>query len=106
MIGILFIFGNGRAAPELTEAGRFVIMKTEKTGWGRFLGRMSTTRKKTGREFLQRIYGGLPMRWGTVLVSAVAAALLTAVFLVVPVFKGTSFARMGATFEAWFFLSS
>ena len=36
---------------------------------------------------------------------AVASAIVTTVFLVVPIFANTSFVNMGATMEAWFFLA-
>ena len=41
------------------------------------------------------------MKWWKVIVFAVAAAALTAIFLIIPVFKDTSFRKMGETFEAW-----
>lgn len=50
---------------------------------------------------LDKLFGGLPMSWPAVLLYAVGAAVLTAVFLVVPVFKDTSFYRMGVYLEAW-----
>lgn len=43
------------------------------------------------------------MSWPVTVLYAVAAALLTSIFLIMPVFKDTSFARMGVTFEAWIF---
>lgn len=49
------------------------------------------------------MYGGLSMSWITVIALAVAAAVLTAIFLIVPVFENTSFERMGVYLEAWFF---
>ncbi len=61
-------------------------------------------KNKAGR-LIDKLYGGLNMGWPMVFAIALGAALLTAVFLVVPVFKNTSFARMGVTFEAWIFLA-
>jgi hypothetical protein len=52
-----------------------------------------------------KIYGGLNMNWLTVILFAVGAAILTAVCLIVPVFKDTSFERMGVTLEAWIFFA-
>ena len=52
-----------------------------------------------------KLYGGLTMRWPVVIAFAVCAAVVTAVFLIVPLFKDTSFARMGVTFEAWIFFA-
>lgn len=53
------------------------------------------------RRFTDRIFGGLNMSWPAVILFALGAAALTAVFLVVPVFEKTSFYRMGVYFEAW-----
>ena len=52
---------------------------------------------------LDKMYGGLKMTWLTVILMAVGTAVLTTVFLTVPVFSNTSFQRMGVTFEAWIF---
>lgn len=57
------------------------------------------------KNFTDKLYGGLRMNWLTVIIFAVCTAVLTAVFLIVPVFKGTSFERMGVTYEAWFFFA-
>ena len=42
------------------------------------------------------------MSWLAVIIMAVASAVVTVVFLQVPIFKNTSFERMGVDFEAWF----
>ena len=57
------------------------------------------------RCFVNKLYGGLNMSWVAVILFAVATAVLTTVFLVVPVFENTSFYRMGVTFEAWIFFA-
>ncbi len=57
------------------------------------------------RRFTDKLYGGLRMSWLAVIAFAVGTAILTAVFLIVPVFKGSSFERMGVTFEAWIFFA-
>ena len=57
------------------------------------------------RRFVEKIYGGLNMSWPAVILFAVATAILSAVFLLVPIFHRTSFARMGETFEAWIFFA-
>ena len=49
-----------------------------------------------------RLFGGLNMSWTAVIVMAVACAAVTAVFLIVPVFRNTSFERMGVHLEFWF----
>ena len=57
------------------------------------------------KRFTDKLYGGLNMSWLTVLAMAVGTAVLTAVFLTVPIFADTSFERMGVTFEAWIFFA-
>ena len=52
-----------------------------------------------------RLYGGIALSWPMVIILAVASAVITAVFLIVPVFKDTSFERMGVQLEAWFFIA-
>jgi len=55
--------------------------------------------------FLLNMYGGLNMSWPAVIILALATAVITTIFLVVPAFKNTSFVRMGETLEAWFFFA-
>ena len=64
---------------------------------------MEKDKKNPLRRLTDRLYGGLNMSWPAVILFAVGTAVLTAVFLIFPVFEDTSFARMGATFEAWIF---
>ena len=66
---------------------------------------MENSRESIGKRFLDRLYGGLNMSWTAVILFAVGAAVLTAVFLIVPIFKNTSFERMGVTLEAWIFFA-
>ena len=66
---------------------------------------MENSRESTGKRLLDKLYGGLNMNWLTVALLAVGTAALTAVFLIVPVFKNTSFERMGVTLEAWVFFA-
>ena len=54
---------------------------------------------------IHTLYGGLNMSWLSVILFAVGTAVLTAIFLIVPVFKGTSFEQMGVGFEAWIFFA-
>ena len=54
---------------------------------------------------IERIYGGLNMSWRNVILFAVGTAVLTSVFLIVPIFKNTSFIRMGVTLESWIFFA-
>ena len=61
--------------------------------------------KSALRRFTDRVYGGIRLSWPGVILYAVGAAVLTTVFLVLPLFKGTSFARMGETLEAWVFFA-
>lgn len=53
------------------------------------------------RRLTDKLFGGLNMSWPVVIIFAVATAVVTAVFLIVPVFQNTSFIRMGETMEAW-----
>ena len=57
------------------------------------------------KRWTDKLYGGLNMRWPAVILFAAAAAIVTAIFLIVPVFTNTSFYRMGVTFEAWIFFA-
>ena len=57
------------------------------------------------RRFTDKVYGGIKLTWPGVILYAVGTALLTTVFLVVPIFKDTSFMRMGETLEAWVFFA-
>ena len=57
------------------------------------------------RRFTDKLYGGINLTWSGVILYAVGAAVLTTVFLVLPIFQGTSFARMGETLEAWVFFA-
>ena len=45
------------------------------------------------------------MSWLTVILFALGAAVLTSIFLIVPIFKNTSFEQMGVYLEAWFFFA-
>ncbi len=57
------------------------------------------------KKFTNKLYGGMNLTWPGVILYAVGTALLTAVFLIVPIFRGTSFVRMGETLEAWIFFA-
>ena len=54
---------------------------------------------------LNKLYDGINMTWPKVILFAVGTAVVTSVFLIVPVFENTSFERMGVTFEAWIFFA-
>ena len=58
--------------------------------------------KSAFRRFTDKLYGGIDLTWPGIILYAVGTAVLTTVFLLVPVFKDTSFARMGETLEAWY----
>lgn len=66
---------------------------------------MSENNKSFLRKLTDKVYGGLNMSWLNVILFAVGTAIVTAVFLIVPIFKDTSFERMGVTFEAWIFFA-
>lgn len=53
------------------------------------------------KRFTDKLFGGIEMTWLKVILFAVAAAIVSALLLIIPVFKGTSFARIGETTEAW-----
>ena len=57
------------------------------------------------KAFLNKLCGGIRFTWPRLIAYAVGAAVLTAVFLIFPVFEGTSFNRMGVYLEAWIFLA-
>lgn len=57
--------------------------------------------KSNLRCLTDKLFGGIKMSWLKVILFAVATALMTAFFLVVPVFANTSFREMGTRFEAW-----
>lgn len=56
-------------------------------------------------QLTDRLFGNLKMSWSKVILFAIAAAVLTTVFLMLPVFKNTSFERMGVHLEAWIFFA-
>ncbi len=66
---------------------------------------MENTKPDLFRRITGKLYGGISMSWPKVIIFAVVSAVITAVFLVVPFFKDTSFERMGVDFEAWFCLA-
>ena len=57
------------------------------------------------KALLNKLCGGIRFTWPRLIAYAVGAAVLTAVFLIFPVFEGTSFNRMGVYLEAWIFLA-
>ncbi|MBQ1467539.1 MAG: pilus assembly protein N-terminal domain-containing protein [Solobacterium sp.] len=61
------------------------------------------TKNKTG--ILNKLYGGLHVSWPAVILYAAGTAVLSSVFLILPVFKNTSFERMGVNLEAWIFFA-
>lgn len=66
---------------------------------------MEESKKSIVKRCMDKLFGGLRLSWPAVLLFAVGTAVLTAVFLTVPVFKDSSFERMGVTFEAWIFFA-
>lgn len=57
------------------------------------------------RRFTEKLFGGLNMTWPKVILFAAASAIVTAVFLIMPIFGDTSFNRIGVHFEAWIFFA-
>ena len=62
-------------------------------------------KKSALRRFTDKLYGGISLTWPAVILYAVGTAVLTTIFLVVPIFRDTSFMRMGETLEAWIFFA-
>ncbi len=60
-----------------------------------------TETKSALRRFTDKLFGGIKMTWLKVIIFAVASAVVTTVFLTVPVFLNTSFQEMGVSYEAW-----
>ena len=60
-------------------------------------------RRNSFKNAVEKLFGEIPMGWFALIVYAIGAAVLTAAMLVIPVFKDTSFERIGATLEAWIF---
>ena len=63
------------------------------------------TEKSAFRKFADKLYGGIDLSWLKVILFAVGTAVITAIFLIVPIFKNTSFMKMGETLEAWVFFA-
>ena len=66
---------------------------------------METEQKKLLQRITDKLFGGIEMTWLKVLLFAVGTAILTAIFLIVPLFRHTSFEQMGVTYEAWIFFA-
>ena len=60
-----------------------------------------TETKSALRRFTDKLFGGINMSWVKVILFAVITAVITAVFLILPIFDHTSFREMGTYFEAW-----
>ena len=56
-------------------------------------------------DLIHKVYGGIDLTWPKVIVLAVGCAIASAMFLLVPIFKNTSFERAGLCFEAWIFFA-
>lgn len=57
------------------------------------------------KDLINKLYGGLNMSWKKVILFAVGTAVLTAMIMIVPVIRNTSFGMIGVTFEAWIFFA-
>ncbi len=60
-----------------------------------------TETKSPLRRFTDKLFGGIEMSWVKVIIFAIASAVVTTIFLTVPIFKNTSFQEMGVSYEAW-----
>ena len=65
----------------------------------------ASTAPRANRGILGTLFGGLRMSWPAVFLLAAGSAVLTAVFLILPVFQDTSFQMMGVQLEAWILLA-
>ncbi|MBQ7504818.1 MAG: hypothetical protein IJT79_05815 [Ruminococcus sp.] len=61
---------------------------------------MTETKSKL-RRCTDTLFGGIKMSWLKVIIFAVASAVVTTIFLTVPIFADTSFQEMGVSYEAW-----
>ncbi|HRU97766.1 MAG TPA: hypothetical protein P5092_10100 [Ruminococcus sp.] len=66
---------------------------------------MENENKSAEKGLINKLFGGIDMSWKKILLLAVGSAVLTAIFLIVPIFRNSSFERMGVYLEAWFFLA-
>lgn len=57
------------------------------------------------RRCSNKLFFGINMSWVKVIIFAVATAVVTAIFLILPIFNNTSFREMGTMFEAWIFFA-
>lgn len=53
------------------------------------------------RKSVDKLFGGIDLKWWKVIIFAVASAVVTTLFLIIPIFDKTSFHKMGETYEAW-----
>lgn len=51
-----------------------------------------------------KIFGGIELTWLKLIIGAIVAGVITAVFAIFPVFKYTSFITITVTFEVWVFI--
>ena len=50
---------------------------------------------------IKKLFGGINLTWPKLIISAVAAGVLTAVIAIIPIFQNTSFFTITVTFEVW-----
>ena len=62
---------------------------------------MTETNKNFLRRITDKIFGGINLTWPKLILSAVAAGVLTAVIAIIPIFQNTSFITITVTFEVW-----
>ena len=68
---------------------------------------MTETNNKNNffRKCANKLFFGINMSWIKVIIFAVASAVVTAIFLILPIFDNTSFREMGTTLETWILLA-
>lgn len=65
----------------------------------------TTNKNNFFRRCTDKLFFGINMSWVKVVIFAAATAVVTALFLILPVFDNTSFHEMGVGFEAWIFFA-
>ena len=53
------------------------------------------------KKAIKKLFGGIDLTWPKLILSAVAAGVLTAVIAIIPIFQNTSFITITVTFEVW-----
>lgn len=63
--------------------------------------KITQKRRNKGAKQMRKLFGGISMGWGKIIIFSLAAAVYTAVVNLIPAFKGTSFQDIAVNLEAW-----